>query len=96
MSWARVLSSSVTRLSGSLEKASCISVMQLLGRTGVGTWLWWRGGRSRLRTGTRTEAEERQEMSNKVNKAFLNMFDGKEYEERVIEEGFRMMCANIR
>ena len=41
-------------------------------------------------------AEERQEMSNKVNKAFLNMFDGKEYEERVIEEGFRMMCANIR
>ena len=63
MSWARVLSSSVTRLPGSLEKASCISVIQLLGRTGVGTWLWWRGGRSRLRTGTRTEAEERQEMS---------------------------------
>ena len=63
MSCARVESSSVTKLSGSLEKASCIPVTQLLRRTGVVTWLWWRGGRSMLRPGTRTEAEERQEMS---------------------------------
>ena len=61
MSCARVGSSSVTKLSGSLEKASCIPVTQLLGRTGVVTWLWWRGGIGR--PGTRTEAEERQEMS---------------------------------
>ena len=40
--------------------------------------------------------EERQEMSNKVNKEVLNMLDGNEYDERVIERGFRMMCANIR
>ena len=41
-------------------------------------------------------AEERQEMSNKVNKVFLNMLDGNEYDNRVIDRGFRMMCANIR
>ena len=35
-------------------------------------------------------------MSNEVNKAFLNMFGGKEYDDGVIERGFRMMCANIR
>ena len=40
--------------------------------------------------------EERQEMSNKVNKEVLNMLGGKEYDERVIERGFRMLCANIR
>merc|ERR1711971_413712 len=40
--------------------------------------------------------EERQEMSNKVNKEVLNMLDNKEYDHRVIERGFRMMCANIR
>ena len=40
-------------------------------------------------------AEERQQMSNEVNKAFLDMLGGKEYE-GVIERGFRMMCANIR
>ena len=41
-------------------------------------------------------AEERQQMSNEVNKAFLNMLGGKEYDDGVIERGFRMMCANIR
>ena len=35
-------------------------------------------------------------MSNEVNKAFLDMLGGKEYDEGVIERGFRMMCANIR
>jgi len=40
--------------------------------------------------------EERQQMSNEVNKAFLDMLGGKEYDEGVIERGFRMMCANIR
>ena len=41
-------------------------------------------------------AEERQEMSNKVNKAFLDLLGGKDYDDQVIERGFRMMCANIR
>ena len=63
MRFARVGLSSVTKLSGSLEKASCIPETQLLERTGVVTWLWCRGGRSRLRPGTRTEAEERHEVS---------------------------------
>ena len=41
-------------------------------------------------------AKERQEMSNKVNKEVLNMLGSNEYDDRVIERGFRMMCANIR
>merc|ERR1719430_1990603 len=33
-------------------------------------------------------AEERQQTSNEVNKAFLNMLGGEEYDDRVIEEGY--------
>jgi len=35
-------------------------------------------------------------MSNKVNKEVLNMLGNNEYDDRVIERGFRMMCTNIR
>ena len=41
-------------------------------------------------------AEERQEMANKVNKAFFGLFGGNEYDEGALEQGYRMMCANIR
>ena len=40
--------------------------------------------------------EARQEMVSKVNKEFLNLFGGKDYDEEVIHEGYKMMCANIR
>ena len=41
-------------------------------------------------------AEARQEMVSKVNKEFLNLFGSKDYDEEVIHEGYKMMCANIR
>ena len=41
-------------------------------------------------------AKERQEMVKKVNKDFMNMFRGDEYDEELVEEAYRMMCANIR
>jgi len=41
-------------------------------------------------------AKERQEMVKKVNKDFMNMFGGNEYDEELVEEAYRMMCANIR
>ena len=41
-------------------------------------------------------AEARQEMVSKVNKEFLNLFGGKDYDEEVIHKGYKMMCANIR
>ena len=41
-------------------------------------------------------AEERKEMVKKVNPAFMNIFGGNEYDEGLIEEAYRMMCANIR
>ena len=41
-------------------------------------------------------AEERKEMAIKVSKEFMNLFDGKEYNEGPIEEAYRMMCSNIR
>ena len=40
--------------------------------------------------------EARQEMVSKVNKEFLNLFGSKDYDEEVIHEGYKMMCANIR
>ena len=41
-------------------------------------------------------AEERQQMANKVGKAFMGLFGGLEYDQEVIEEAYRTMCANIR
>ena len=41
-------------------------------------------------------AEERQKMVGKVNKAFMALFGGNEYDEELIEEAYRMICANIR
>ena len=41
-------------------------------------------------------AEKRQEMANKVNKAFIGLLGGNEYDKGLLEEGYRMMCANIR
>ena len=43
-------------------------------------------------------AEERQEMANKKNKAMLGLFGSNENDDDkgLIEEGYRMMCANIR
>merc|ERR1719237_156831 len=41
-------------------------------------------------------AEKRQEMAKKVHKEFMNMFGGNEYDEGIIEEAYKMMCANIR
>ena len=41
-------------------------------------------------------AEERQQMDNKEGKAFMGLFGGLEYDQEVIEEAYRTMCANIR
>jgi gluconate kinase len=41
-------------------------------------------------------AEERRELAGRVNKDFMKMFTGEEFDNEVIEEGYRAMCANIR
>ena len=41
-------------------------------------------------------AEKRQEMAKKVHKEFMNLFGGKECDEGILEEAYRMMCVNIR
>ena len=41
-------------------------------------------------------AEERQEKAKKSIKEFFNQIGGKEYNEGVMEEAYRMMCADIR
>ena len=41
-------------------------------------------------------AKERQELVNRVNKEFMKMFSGKEYDKEVMKEGYRAMCADIR